>query len=254
MSGAMQSVPRPPRGDELVYSDGEPMESERHVLQMVLLIESLRNGWRDRTDFYVAGNMLVYFSETQAKKNDFRGPDVFVVMNTTRRERKSWVVWEEDGKTPDVVVELLSESTEAIDRGEKMRVYARQLRVGEYFLFDPFSGVLEGYELDAPGAKYRPKKVDSSGRFFSERTGLFLGKVRGTIGGVDADWLRWIEPSGRVLPTGDEMAAAAKALAMAETARADAETARADAETARADAEAKRVRELEAEIRKLRGE
>ena len=242
----MQSVPRPPSGEELVYSDGEPMESDRHVQQMVLLIQSLRNGRSDRTDFYVAGNMFIYFSETQARKNDFRGPDVFVVMNTTRRERKSWVVWEEDGKTPDVVIELLSESTESVDRGEKMRIYAQQLRVGEYFLFDPFSGVLDGYELDAPRAAYRPKKPDEAGRFYSERTGLFLGKVRGTIGGVEADWLRWIEPGGRVLPTGDEMAAAA-------TARADAEMARADAEAVRADAEAARVRQLEAEVRKLKG-
>jgi Uma2 family endonuclease len=89
---------------------------------MVLLVQSLRNGWSDRTDFYVPSSMFMYFSETQARKNDFRGPDVFVVMNTTRRERKSWVVWEEDGKTPDVVIELMSESTEAVDRGEKMRI------------------------------------------------------------------------------------------------------------------------------------
>jgi Uma2 family endonuclease len=226
MSEAMQTVPRPPSADELAYDDGEPMESDRHVQQMVLLIRSLSNGWADRDDFYVAGNMFVYFSETQAKKNDFRGPDVFVVMNTTRRERKAWVVWEEDGKTPDVVIELLSESTESVDRGEKMRIYAQQLRVGEYFLFDPFSGVLEGYELDAPRASYRPKKPDDAGKFYSERTGLFLGKVHGTIGSVEADWLRWIEPGGRVLPTGEEMAAAAGA----------------------------RVRELEEEIEKLRSE
>jgi len=34
--------------------------------------------------------MFVYFSETQAKRNDFRSSDVFVVMDTERRERKSW--------------------------------------------------------------------------------------------------------------------------------------------------------------------
>ena len=247
MSGAMQSVPRPPSADELIYDDGEPMESARHVQQMVLLIRSLELGWKDRTDFYVGGNMFLYFSETQARKNDFRGPDVFVVMNTTRRERKAWVVWEEDGKTPDVVIELLSESTSSIDRGEKMRIYAQQLRVGEYFLFDPFSGVLEGYELDAPHGVYRPKKPDAAGRFHSERTGLFLGKVHGTpFGVVEADWLRWIEPGGRVLPTGEEMAADLAGLAAAEAARAD-------REAARADAEAERARELEAEVRRLRG-
>src|SRR5436190_4759847 len=40
MSEAMQSIPRPPSVDELVTDDGEPMESDRHVQQMVLLIET----------------------------------------------------------------------------------------------------------------------------------------------------------------------------------------------------------------------
>src|SRR5687768_1123220 len=95
----------PPRGEDLFYDDGEPMESARHRMQMNLLIDSLFHAWRDRDDFYAGGNMFLYFSETQKKKNDFRGPDVFVVLHTTRRDRKSWVVWEEDGRTLDVVIE-----------------------------------------------------------------------------------------------------------------------------------------------------
>ena len=67
-------------------------------------------------------------SALQAKKNDFRGPDVFVVMDTDRHERKSWVVWEEDGRTPDVVIEIMSASTEKNDRGDKKRIYAKLLR------------------------------------------------------------------------------------------------------------------------------
>jgi Uma2 family endonuclease len=82
--------PHPPSPDELVYDDGEPIESARHRQQMTVLIESLEYAWQDRTDFYVGGNMFLYFSEIQAKKNDFRGPDVFVVMNTTRRDRRAW--------------------------------------------------------------------------------------------------------------------------------------------------------------------
>ena len=130
----------PPSSRELVYDDGEPMESARHVEQMTMLIRSLRNGLRDREDIYVGGNMFLYFSETQSRRNDFRGPDVFIVLGTTQRERRAWVVWEEDGRAPDVIIELLSESTEKVDRGEKMRIYARTLHVAEYFLFDPFSG------------------------------------------------------------------------------------------------------------------
>ena len=242
----------PPSSAELVYDDGEPMESARHVSQMTLLIDSLRFGWRHRSDFYVAGNMFLYFSEAQTRRNDFRGPDVFVVMGTTPHERKAWVVWEEDGRGPDVVIELLSESTEHVDRGEKMRIYAQSLRVGEYFLFDPFSEVLEGYDLDALRGRYVPKKPDSAGRLRSERMGVFLGKARGTYHGIDTNWLRWMDDAGHPIPLPIEEAAAQTERANAEAERANAEAERANAEAERANAEAERVRLLEAEIAALK--
>lgn len=101
MSTALSSfhIPNPPPGeDELPCDDGEPMETERHGRQMNVLTGSLELEWHDRDDFYVGGNMAIYFSELQAKKNDFRGPDVFVVLDTVRREHKSWVVWQEGGR------------------------------------------------------------------------------------------------------------------------------------------------------------
>ncbi|MEZ4222400.1 MAG: Uma2 family endonuclease [Polyangiaceae bacterium] len=244
MSQPSESHLRPPGVDQLVVDDGEPMESARHRQQMMVLIESLEYAWRGRTDFYVGGNMFLYFSETQTRKNDFRGPDVFVVMNTSRRERKAWVVWEEDGQAPDVVIELTSESTEHVDRGDKMRIYARALRVAEYFLFDPFSAKLEGYELDSLSAAYVQKQPDSEGRLACKRLGLSLGVVPGTLWSVEAPWLRWLR-AGEVLPMPSEAALSALA-------HADAETERANAETERANAEAERANGLAAELEALR--
>jgi Uma2 family endonuclease len=264
--------PIPPNSKDLVYDDGEPMESARHRQQMVLLIESLEYEWRNRDDFYVGGNMALYFSETQAKKNDFRAPDVFVAMNTTRHERRGWVVWDEDGRTPDVIIELLSESTEQVDRGEKMRVYAR-LRVPEYFLFDPFTSVFEGYELDPRSRSYVRKQADAAGRIRCESLGLFLAPVRGTLWSVEASWLRWHDAEGRVFQLGSEAAdgeaelaraAAERARAAAEHAHAEAERANAEAERAnaaaeraraeaeRANAEAERANRLQAELDELK--
>jgi Uma2 family endonuclease len=200
MSLAMRSVPKPPRAEDLVTSDGEPMESWRHVQQMHVLIDSIELAWAGRDDFFVGGNMFVYFSEAQARHNDLRGPDFFVVLGTARRERKAWVVWEEDGLTPNVIVELLSESTEAVDRGKKMRIYARSLRVAEYFLFDPFSGVLEGYELDSVEGEYRRKEPEPGGRLHCRQMGLWLGKVRSNVCGYEADWLRFMDEHGHPLP------------------------------------------------------
>jgi Uma2 family endonuclease len=212
--------PEPPPGaDELPYDDGEPMETERHLRQMVLLIQALEDTWRDRQDYYVGGNMFLYYSLLQTKQNDFRGPDVFVVLGTVKRERKSWVVWEEDGRVPNLIIELLSEKTEAVDRGEKMKIYGSVLRVPEYFLFDPLVGTLEGYRLDLGTGTYVRLDPDPLGRIPSQQLGLGLGVVDG--------WLRWITPEGDLLPTPVE---------------------RADANARLAAEQAERVRELEARL------
>jgi Uma2 family endonuclease len=242
---------RPPSSDELVCDDGEPMESARHRQQMTVLIESLELAWQDRDDFYVGGNMFLYFSETQARNNDFRGPDVFVALGTTRRERRAWVVWEEDGQVPDVIIELLSEKTEQVDRGVKMEVYAR-LGVGEYFLFDPFSEVLEGYELDVLRRRYVPKDADEGGRFRCERLGLLLGTQRSVLWAVEAPWLRWFEQCGSLLPMPSERANAEAERANAASERANAEAERANAEAERANAEAERAKRLAAELAELK--
>ena len=252
MTQPLEYPSRPPSSEKLICDDGEPMESARHRQQMMVLIESLEYAWSERTDFYVGGNMFLYFSETQARHNDFRGPDVFVVLNTTRRERRAWVVWEEGGKAPDVIVELLSDSTESVDRGEKMRVYGRTLKVGEYFLFDPFSGVLEGYELDAIHGRYVPKEPDQRGRLRCEQMDLWLGKARGTLWSVDIDWLRWWSPDGDILPMPQEAARAVAERANAEAKRANAETERARAEAKRANAEAERADQLASELAALK--
>lgn len=192
----------PPTQEELPYDDGMPMESERHVLQMHLLMETLRLWWADRQDFYIGGNMFVYFSLEQVRTKDFRGPDVFVVLGVPRSERKSWVVWEE-GKGPDVVIELLSDSTAERDKTEKKQIYQNQLRVPEYFWFDPFNPEdWAGFALR--DGVYEHLGLDAQGRFVSQQLGLTLVQWQGSYNEVGAVWLRWATPEGVLLPTPQE--------------------------------------------------
>jgi len=204
-------VKRPPRGEDLPYDDGVPLESELHVSQMFLLKESLQLAWADRDDYYVGCNMFVYYSELQAKQNDFRGPDVFVVRNTKRKLRRSWVVWEEGGRSPDLVIEITSPSTEAVDRGEKKNIYGRVMRVPEYFLYDPFEKRLEGFRLNLASGEYEPMVPDARGRYRSDVMGLWLGVEPGWYLGLQEQWLRWVDDNGRVLPTGGDQAHEARA-------------------------------------------
>src|SRR5687768_15957819 len=96
----------PPGEDELPCSDGEPMESNRHRQQMVLLIQSLKRAWADRHEHVPSGNMFVYYSETQVKKNALSVPDLYDVLDTTDRDRRSWVAWRYDRKLLNVLIEL----------------------------------------------------------------------------------------------------------------------------------------------------
>jgi Uma2 family endonuclease len=188
----------PPTEDELPYDDGMPMETQRHALQMQLLIDPLRLYWTERQDVFVGGNMFVYFSLEQVRYQDFRGPDFFAVLDVPKRERKSWVVWQE-GKGPDVVVELLSESTAAQDKGEKKIIYQNRLRVPEYFWFDPFSGEWAGFVLQS--GEYTAIAEDSQGRLVSQLLGLALVRWQGVYQDIEAYWLRWVTLEGMLLPT-----------------------------------------------------
>ena len=62
------------------------MDTPRHRAQMNLLIESPTIGWSERHDYYVGGNMFVYFSEPEARGETFRGPDMFVVLEAALRQ------------------------------------------------------------------------------------------------------------------------------------------------------------------------
>jgi Uma2 family endonuclease len=166
------ALPVPPLGEW--WSDEPPMETVQHLMSMITLISTLRWLWRDRTDYFVGGNLTVYYSQLHRKSEDFRGPDFFVALNVDgARDRKSWVVWEEGGRYPDVIVELLSDSTRANDRGEKKRIYEQIFRTPEYFLYDPHTHELEGYCL--VDGRYEPIEPDARGLLPCNTLGLAFG-------------------------------------------------------------------------------
>jgi Uma2 family endonuclease len=255
---AALSITLPPTQDELPCDDGVPMETERHKLQMDLLIYALKPWLNQHAEGgYVGGNMFMYFSLEQVHNRDFRGPDVFVVLEVPRRERKSWVLWEE-GKGPDVVIELLSEQTAGEDKGRKKTIYQHQLKVAEYFWFDPFDpDDWAGFDLHH--GVYEAVPPDARGRLISQRLGLALVRWQGNYADVEATWLRWATLEGNLLPTPQEMAEAEAQRAEAEAQRAEAEAQRAETEKQRAEAEARRAEtearraaEAEAEVARLR--
>lgn len=183
-----------PSGD--LYSDEPPLESDLHRLQMTLLIQCLEWLWQNRHDFYASGNITIYYSPRQLKSHDFRGPDFFVVLGTERKPRKSWAVWEEDGKYPNVIIEVLSDSTAATDRNLKKQIYQDTFRTPEYFWFDPNNLEFVGFVLVA--GKYQPLEPNPQGWLWSQQLELFLG--------VEQENLRFFTAGGELVPTPKEVA------------------------------------------------
>ena len=118
------------------------MESLWHRVCMNLLIDIVETWFsgRGRTDYFVGGNMFVYFSPDQKRTHNYTGPDFFFVHGRNvehDKPRKYWAAWDEHGQHPHVIIELLSPSTAHFDRTSKKTIYERTMRIPEYFLYDP---------------------------------------------------------------------------------------------------------------------
>jgi Uma2 family endonuclease len=227
---------------EYPESDGEPMgESDLHIHWMIRIRDILKHRYRDARD-YVAADLLIYYAEGAPRK--FVSPDVFVVKDCDPGFRRVFKVWEE-GRAPDVVIEVTSKSTRREDEVIKPQKYIT-MGVKEYFLYDPTSDYLnpplQGFHLQAQD--FEPLDWNKHGRLECRELDISLELDDGEL--VFRD-LR----TGAVLLTQYEEADALRCAA--ETARDAVEAARAKAAAER-DAETAARKKVEAERDALRAE
>jgi hypothetical protein len=138
----------------------------------------------------------------------------------------SYLQWEQ-GKPPEVVIEVVSDKTGGEDTLKK-NLYAR-LGVAYYAVFDPeqilSDEILRIWQL-------RGKRFEPIEPGFWPEVGLGLTLWEGTFEGHTDTWLRWCDEKGEIIPTGEERAE------------------KADERAAKAE---KRVRELEEALRRRDG-
>jgi hypothetical protein len=160
-------------------------------------------------------------------------PDVLLSLGVTAppdlqvKQGHSYYQWDL-GKQPDVIIEAVSDRTGG-EESFKKNLYAR-LGVPYYAVFDLkhfLSGdTLRTYEL--VGGAYH---LGEPGPW--PTIGLGLRLWQGKFEGCEDTWLRWCDANGNMIPTGEESVAALAA------------------QVRLAD---ERIRELEAELRRLKGE
>ncbi len=206
-AGQTANVPMPPQN--LPETDGEKLDSSWHRDAINLLVELIRFLFLGRTDFFAGGNMFLYYSTRQMRNRDFNGPDVFLVKDVDGSyDRQYWAVWDEDGRYPNLIIELLSPTTAVVDRTTKKDVYERTFHTPEYFLYDPESHTLQGWRLDQH-LRYAPIIANEQGRTWSEQLGVWLGTWKGRFqNGIEHVWLRFFTTDGELVPLFAEKAEA----------------------------------------------
>ncbi len=112
-----------------------------------------------------------------------------MVLDTEKRPRKSWVVWGEQGKYPDVIVEILSDSTANIDRKNKKTLYQNTFRTPNYFWFDPNTLELQGFRLIE--GQYQAISANDRGYLWSEPWKIRIRMCRSSFRRTQASCNRW---------------------------------------------------------------
>ncbi len=158
------------------------------------------------------------------------------------------------GDFPAVVMEFLSD-TEGGEYSNKPTYppgkwffYEQVLRVPNYVIFEPESGLLEAYRLNDAG-QYKLSPLDTQQRVWIAPLGLALGVWQGTRENRTGFWLRWWNAQGELLPWGNEQVEQEHQRAEQEHQRAEQECQRAEQERQRAEQERQRADRLAAQLR-----
>ena len=220
------------KGQKKVFypeTDGKPLpDGEYQAPLYIEIVGTLQTHFSNRPDVHVNGNTMFYYEEGNPRR--VISPDCYVAFGVDVERifhNNTYLLWEM-GKPPDFVMEIGSPSTRRNDLGPKRDLYAR-LGIGEYWRFDGTGG--DFYREPLVG-EYLQDGEYRRFQLHEEPDGMVWG--HSPILNLDLCWdngrFRYYDPvAGNYLLNQEEEHAA------------------------RRSAEA-RVEELEAELRRLRGQ
>jgi Uma2 family endonuclease len=146
-------------------------ESDVHRRVIIDLIGALETYYAGK-QVYVSGDLLLFYEPGNRRRHV--SPDVLVTIGLELGDRLNYILWQE-GKPPDMVIEVTSKTTRREDLEDKFVIYRDQIKVPEYFLFDPLGDYLrpqlQGYRLR--GGEYVPIRP-VRGRLVCKGLGLEL--------------------------------------------------------------------------------
>ena len=229
-----------PAGKITQYPDPPPDElTAYYAVNQPGYPPSLAAHFGDRETTIITSEVAAALIPYAGTYEGVRYPDLLIAFNANpaaNYARKGYLI-PEQGKPPDFVLEVASESSKQRDEVDKREAYAR-MGVPEYWRFDDTGG--DYYSVALAGdrlvdGEYQPITIHETpdGNYWGHSHSLNL----------DLCWeqgeLRWYDPATqRYLPSFDDQTAAVYV-----------EAARADAAESQRDAAEARVRELESQLR-----
>ena len=256
---------------DIIYpeTDGMPLpDGEYQAPLYIRIVGILRTFFRNIQGARVNGDTFIYY--VQGNPRRVFSPDCYVVFGLSDAALESlslqgnntYLLWEV-GKPPDFILEIGSPSTGSVDTGRKRDLYA-EIGVGEYWRYDGTGGDYYGEALvgerlvDGEYQRFEMRHEDDGSVWsHSEVLNLDLWWVDGELRFWDAVGEQWL------LSHEEEHDGRLEAEARAEVAQGGRLIAEARAESAQAQAEHERdgrlaaearAAELEAELRRMRGE
>lgn len=238
----------PPNVEHLLTEDDTPVDNIYSEKQQRLLIDTLQttSPFGER-QFVASTNVGLYYGLYLPAIV----PDMLLSMDISyppdiwEKRHRVYMIWEL-GKSPDVVVEIVS-NTVGNEKGKKFDVYAKA-GIPYYIIIDPLKflqkQLISVYELRA--GTYYLKETN-----FLDRIGISPVAWEGEYENMKEEWVRWQDKNGVLLATGVEavaeknqqIAIGEKKLVL-EKQRAESEKQRAESEKQRADKLAEKLRAM----------
>jgi Putative restriction endonuclease len=194
-----------PSVEHLVTEDDAPVDSVYSEKQMRLMTRPLYSSWPGPKGdglFLAFANVGLFFAVDQPPLV----PDVLLSLgvkvpaDVRPKRHRSYFIWEY-GKVPDVVIEVVS-NQEGGELSNKKDQYAL-IGVPIYVVWDPLK-LLSTTPLLVFGLHIKAYEALSPAWF--NAVGLGLTVWHGAFEKMEADWLRWCDREGQVIPLGEERA------------------------------------------------
>jgi Uma2 family endonuclease len=192
-----------PSSAELPDSDDTPVDNELQILIPNLLLAILASIWQTRDDWFFGINMGIYYTPLKPAIV----PDGFLSLGVERfvgeNGRSSYVFWEEEGITPILALEVVSQTYNG--EYEQKKIDYAQLGILYYVIYAPTRLRRKRQRLEVYRLVEGQYILELGDKIWMPEIGLGIGREQGTYQGRTREWLFWYDLDGNRYQTPEEV-------------------------------------------------